>query len=387
MSDIYRVLQLMVDHKASDLYLSGHSPILVKVNGVSHAAGKQRLPEDGPRRMLQDLVAADRIVAFDQTGELNTSIRVPSMGTFRISAMRQRGQCAVVLRYIPEEVPALDELNLPAILGKLVMRKRGLVLMAGATGSGKSTALAAMIEHRNQLAPGHILTVEDPIEYTFVNQLSIINQREVGTDTASLSIALHNAMRQAPDVIMVGEIRDRAAMSAALSYAQSGHLCLATLHAATSYQALHRILSFYPEEVRPLLQGDLASALQAVISLRLLRTFEGTRVPACEVMLNTRSMSELIEKGDVGGMRDLLEKGLTEDGQTFEQDIARLVREGIVAREEGLANADSTSNLLWRLQNTPPPSTGNPVLPAAAARLDAPWAAPAPRTAPPAPDF
>ncbi|MFT4190118.1 MAG: PilT/PilU family type 4a pilus ATPase [Comamonas sp.] len=365
MSDIYRILQLMVDHQASDAYLSGQSPILVKVNGVSHAAGQQRLPEDAPRRMLQDLVPAERLVQFDQTGELNTSVRVPAMGSFRISAMKQRGQCAVVLRYIPEEIPALEELNLPAILARLVMRKRGLVLVVGATGSGKSTALAAMIDHRNALTSGHILTVEDPIEYTFVNQLSIVNQREVGTDTASLSIALHNAMRQAPDVIMIGEIRDRATMTAALSYAQSGHLCLATLHAATSYQALHRILSFYPEEVRPLLQNDLASALQAVISLRLLRTVDGTRLPATEVMLNTRSVAELIEKGDFNGIRETLERGLTEDGQTFEQDIARLIASGRVSREEGLANADSPSNLLWRLQNTPPPSVGHPALPAA----------------------
>jgi twitching motility protein PilU len=243
------------------------------------------------------------------------------------------------------------------ILGDLIMDKRGLILMVGATGAGKSTTLAAMIDHRNERVSGHILTVEDPIEYTYRNKRSVINQREIGPDTASLQTALKNALRQAPDVILIGEIRDRETMSAALAYAQSGHLVLATLHANNSYQALNRILSFYPVEVRPTMLGDLSAALRAIVSQRLLRTPAGSRVPAMEVLLNTALISDLIQKADFSGVRDAMEKSLAEGSQTFEQDLARLIHEGLVSREEGLANADSPNNLLWRLQNDFQPST------------------------------
>jgi twitching motility protein PilU len=237
------------------------------------------------------------------------------------------------------------------ILADLVMEKRGLILMVGSTGAGKSTTLAAMIDHRNENASGHILTVEDPIEYVYKNKRSVVNQREVGPDTASLQIALKNALRQAPDVILIGEIRDRETMSAAISYSQSGHLCLATLHANNSYHALNRILSFYPVEVRPTMLGDLGSALRAIVSQRLLRTHTGGRVPAMEVMLNTALISDLIQKADFSGVREAMEKSLAEGSQSFEQDLARLVADGIVTRTEGMAQADSPNNLLWRLQN------------------------------------
>jgi twitching motility protein PilU len=223
--------------------------------------------------------------------------------------------------------------------------------MVGATGAGKSTTLAAMIDHRNERATGHILTVEDPIEYMYRNKKSVVNQREVGSDTASLQVALKNALRQAPDVILIGEIRDRETMSAAIAYAQSGHLCLATMHANNSYQALNRILSFYPVEVRPTMLGDLAAALRAIVSQRLLRTHTGGRVPAMEVMLNTALVADLIQKADFSGVREAMEKSMAEGSQSFEQDLSRLINDGLVTRNEGVAHADSPNNLLWRLQN------------------------------------
>jgi twitching motility protein PilU len=231
------------------------------------------------------------------------------------------------------------------------MEKRGLLLMVGATGCGKSTTLAAMMDLRNERVSGHILTIEDPVEFVFRNKKSVVNQREVGSDTVSMQTALKNALRQAPDVILIGEIRDRETMSAAIAYAQSGHLCLATMHANNSYQALNRILSFYPVEVRPTMLGDLAAALKAIVSQRLLRTVHGSRTPAVEVMLNTKLVAELIEKGDFSGVKEAMEKSMAEGSQSFEQDLARLINDGLVSRNEGLAHADSPSNLLWRLQN------------------------------------
>ena len=242
-------------------------------------------------------------------------------------------------------------LQLPPVLSELIMEKRGLLLMVGATGAGKSTTLASMMDYRNENVSGHILTIEDPVEFLFKNKKSVVNQREVGTDTVSLQVALKNALRQAPDVILIGEIRDQETMSAAIAYAQSGHLCLATMHANNSYQALNRILSFYPVEVRPTMLGDLAAALRAVVSQRLLRTTAGMRTPAAEVLLNTKLIAELIEKGDFSGVREAMEKSMAEGSQTFEHDIARLIVDGIVDRKEGLAHADSPTNLLWRLQN------------------------------------
>ena len=256
-----------------------------------------------------------------------------------------------MIRYIPNEIPTLDSLNLPPILTGLVMEPRGLLLMVGATGAGKSTTLAAMLDHRNESTRGHILTIEDPIEYLFTNKKSVVNQREVGIDTQSLQVALKNALRQAPDVILIGEIRDRETMSAAIAYAQTGHLCMATMHANNSYQALNRILSFYPAEVRNTMLGDLAAALKAIVSQRLLTTLDGSRTPAAEVMINTKLVSEMIEKGDFSGVKEAMEKSLAEGSQTFEQDIARLIVEGAVTRKEGLLHADSPTNLMWRLEN------------------------------------
>jgi twitching motility protein PilU len=346
-----RILRLMADKKASDVYLSAQAPAMIKINGQTIPINSQVLPPEAPRNLLSELVPSTRIEELTETGELNMAVPLDGVGNFRVSAMRQRGSYAVVIRFVPDEVPSLDSLNVAPILADLVMEKRGLILMVGSTGAGKSTTLAAMIDHRNENASGHILTVEDPIEYVYKNKRSVINQREVGPDTASLQIALKNALRQAPDVILIGEIRDRETMSAAISYSQSGHLCLATLHANNSYHALNRILSFYPVEVRPTMLGDLGSALRAIVSQRLLRTHTGGRVPAMEVMLNTALISDLIQKADFSGVREAMEKSLAEGSQSFEQDLARLVADGIVTRTEGLAQADSPNNLLWRLQN------------------------------------
>ena len=346
-----RILRLMAEKKASDVYLSAHAPAMIKINGQTIPVNSQVLPPEAPLNLLSEIVLATRIEELQETGELNMAVPLEGVGNFRISAMRQRGSYAVVIRYVPSEVPSLDSLNVATILSELIMEKRGLVLMVGATGTGKTTTLAAMMDHRNENATGHILTIEDPIEYVFRNKRSVVNQREIGTDTASLQIGLKNALRQAPDVIMIGEIRDRETMSAAIAYAQSGHLCLATLHANNSYHALNRILSFYPVEARPTMLGDLAAALRAIVSQRLLRTHTGGRVPAMEVMLNTALIADLILKADFSGVREAMEKSLAEGSQSFEQDLARLIRDGLVSRNEGLAHADSPNNLLWRLQN------------------------------------
>ena len=346
-----RILRLMSEKKASDVYLSANSPALIKINGQCVPINNQSLPVEATRNLLAEILPPERMAELDAEGELNMGFPIPGLGRFRVIAMRQRGSIAAVFRYISVDVPPLADLFLPPILGDLIMEKRGLVLMVGATGAGKSTTLASMIDYRNGMVSGHILTIEDPVEFLFKNKKSVINQREIGSDTKSLQVALKNALRQAPDVILIGEIRDRETMSAAIAYAQSGHLCLATMHANNSYQALNRILSFYPVEVRPTMLGDLAAALKSIVSQRLLRNTGGTRVPAIEVMLNTKLISELIEKGDFSGVKEAMEKSMAEGSQSFEHDIARLIVEGVVDRKEGLANSDSPNNLMWRLQN------------------------------------
>ena len=351
MSTMERILRLMGEKKASDVYLSAHAPALIKINGQCLPINNQLLPADAPKALLAEVLPAKRIEELEETGELNMAHAIPGVGNFRVSAMRQRGTYAAVIRYITTDIPPLASLSVPLILGDLIMEKRGLLLMVGATGAGKSTTLASMMDYRNEQVSGHILTIEDPVEFLFTNKKSVVNQREVGSDTKSMQTALKNALRQAPDVILVGEIRDREGMSAAIAYAQSGHLCLATMHANNSYQALNRILSFYPVEVRPTMLGDLGAALKAVVSQRLLRTVHGSRTPAVEVLLNTKLISELIEKGDFSGIKEAMEKSMAEGSQTFEQDIARLIIEGTVDKKEGLAYADSPTNLQWRLQN------------------------------------
>ncbi len=372
MGTMERILRLMAEKKASDVYLSANAPALIKINGECVPINSQLLPVDAPLNLLSEIVPPDRVEELQETGELNMGVPLAGVGRFRISAMRQRGTVAVVIRFIAQQIPKLPTLGLPPLLGELALQKRGLILIVGATGSGKSTTLAAMLDERNESTTGHILTVEDPIEYQFKNKKSIVNQREIGSDTQSLQTALKNALRQAPDVILIGEIRDRETMSAAIAYAQSGHLCLATLHGNNSYHALNRILSFYPVEVRATMLGDLASALRAIVSQRLIRTISGERVPAVEIMLNTKLVAEMIEQGDFSGVRDALEKSMAEGSQTFEQSLAQLIVDGRIDRKEGLAYADSPTNLMWRLQNDFDVATreGNAASQAAAAAED-----------------
>ena len=356
-----RVLRLMAEKRASDVYMSANTPILIKIDGQILQLSDQVLTTGQTRTLLAELLTPQQLEELEDTGELNIGIGISGVGSFRLSAFRQRGSIAAVFRCIPHQIPALESLGVPPLMSKLVLDKRGLILMVGATGTGKSTTLASMIEWRNQQVTGHILTIEDPIEFLFSNKKSIVNQREVGRDTASLQLALKNAMRQAPDCILIGEIRDRETMTSALSYALSGHLVLATLHANNSYHALGRVLSFYSPEARPTLLSDLAAGLRAIVSQRLLRANAGGRVPAVEVLLNTKLVSELIEKGDLPGVKEAMEKSMAQGSQTFEQDLARLITEGVVSRDEGLSYADSPTNLVWRLQNDETPASRAPV--------------------------
>lgn len=353
-----RILRLMAEKGASDAYLSANMPVLIRINGQILQLSDQLLTPSQPRQLIAEVIDANQLGELDATGELNMAVAISKVGSFRLSGFRQRGSIAAVFRHIPHDIPTLDSLNLPPILGKLIQEKRGLILMVGATGTGKSTTLAAMLEQRNQNMSGHILTIEDPLEYLFTNKRSVVNQREVGRDTASLQIALKNALRQSPDCILIGEIRDRETMTAAISYALSGHLVVATLHGNNSYHALNRILSFYTPESRPALLNDLGAGLKAVVSQRLVRAAAGGRVPVTEILLNTKLIAELIEQGDFGGVKEAMEKSIAEGSQTFEEHFSKLIKEGTITREEGLAFADSPTNLLWRLQNDAGPASG-----------------------------
>ncbi|HSH06674.1 MAG TPA: PilT/PilU family type 4a pilus ATPase [Burkholderiales bacterium] len=347
MSAMKRLFQLMSEKNASDIFLSVGAPINIKINGVAMPVNQTVLNADAIRQLLHEVLTERQIREYEEEMELNTAYTLEGVGTYRISAFRQKGTPAVVVRYIPGSVPPIDTLGLPQSLKDIIMQKRGLILMVGATGSGKTTSLAAVLDYRNTQKSGHILTLEDPVEFVFQSKKSIVNQREIGTDTKAFPTALRNALRQAPDCILIGEIRDKDTMSMALQYAQSGHLCLATLHANNSYHALNRIITFYPLENRPTLLLDLSASLQAIISQRLVRTKSGARKPAVEVMLNTRHISELIEQGEVNEIKDAMEKSMAPGSQTFEQALFRLFMDGHISQDEAMANADSPTNMLW----------------------------------------
>src|SRR5215212_2609235 len=347
MSAMKRLFQIMADKKASDIFISVGAPINIKINGNAVPVNQTVMNSDTVRQLLYEVLNERQIKEFEEEMELNTAYALEGVGAFRISAFRQKGSPAVVVRFIPGDVPRFDTLGLPDVLKEIIMQKRGLILMVGATGSGKSTSLSAMLDFRNEQKAGHILTLEDPVEFIFQNKKSIVNQREVGTDTKSFEVALKNALRQAPDCILIGEIRDKQTMGMALAYAQSGHLCLATLHANNSYHAMNRIINFYPLENRPSLLLDLAAALQSIVSQRLVRTKTGQRVAAVEVLLNTRHIAELIEKGEINEIKEALEKSMSPGSQTFEQALFRLFMDGKITQEEAMANADSATNMLW----------------------------------------
>ena len=346
-----RLLQLMAEKKASDLFIAPGSPVNLKINGVSIPVGQQKLDPTAVKNLLREIISEVQWASFEQKRELNMAHGLRGVGSFRISVFQQRGTPAAVIRYIPSDIPAFDTLSLPPVLTELIMEKRGLILVVGATGSGKSTSLASLLDYRNERRSGHILTMEDPIEFIYRNKRSIVNQREIGTDSDSLQIALKNAMRQAPDCVMIGEIRDADTMSAALAYSQSGHLVVSTLHANNSYHALNRVISFYPPDNRRTLLGDLSTSLRCVLSQRLLRAQSGGRVPAAELLLNTSHIAELIEQARVSEIKEAMEKSLAPGSQTFDQSLVRLVREGKVSRDDAIANADSATNLLWLLDN------------------------------------
>ena len=347
-----RLFQLMAEKSASDLYISAGTAIHINIQGTVIPVNQTRMEPDTIKKMAQELMNEEQREQIEQHLELNMSFVVPQVGNFRVNCFWQRGSMALVVRYITDQIPQLESLGLPPGLAEVVMEKRGLLLVVGSTGSGKSTTIAAMLDHRNSRIPGHILTIEDPVEFLFRHKKSIVNQREVPRDTKSYHEALRNALRQAPDCILIGEIRDRETMGMAINYALSGHLCLATLHANNSYHALNRIINLYPREARPNLLQDLAVSLKCIISQRLIRGADGKRVPAVEVLMNTRYTAELIEKGEVGEIKEAMEKSMTPGSQTFEQDLFRLIRENRVSMEEALANSDSPTNLSWLINNS-----------------------------------
>ena len=347
MSAMKKLFSVMAEKKASDIFLSVGAPINIKINGVAMPVNQQMLNAEAVRTLLYEVLNERQIKEYEDEMELNTAYALEGVGAFRISAFRQKGSPAVVVRFIPGDVPKFDTLGLPDVLKEIIMQKRGLILMVGATGSGKSTSLSAMLDLRNEQKPGHILTLEDPVEFIFKNKKSIVNQREVGTDTKSFEVALKNALRQAPDCILIGEIRDKQTMGMALAYAQSGHLALATLHANNSYHAMNRIISFYPLENRPTLLLDMSAALQSIISQRLVRTKTGGRRAAVEVLLNTRHVAELIEKGEINEIKEAMEKSMAPGSQTFEQALFKMFMDGLITQEECMVNADSATNMLW----------------------------------------
>ncbi|MCE1244043.1 PilT/PilU family type 4a pilus ATPase [Oryzomicrobium sp.] len=347
-----KLFQLMAEKQASDVFISAGTPIHIKIQGNTVPVNQQIMDPATIERIAAELMNAEQAHAFAETKEMNLSFGIPHVGNFRINLFRQRGSVSIVIRYIQGNIPPLDQLGLPPVLSELIMAKRGLILLVGATGSGKSTTIASMLDYRNTHRSGHILTVEDPIEFLFKHKKSIVNQREIGMDTADWESALKNAMRQAPDCILIGEIRDKATMQAALAYAQTGHLCLATLHANNSYHALNRIINFFPLENRPALYLDLSVTLKAVVSQRLVKKPDGKRFPAVEILLNTRHIQELIERGEVTAIKEAMEQSLAPGSQTFEQDLFRLYRENTITLDEALANADSPTNLSWLINNS-----------------------------------
>ncbi len=345
MADVTRYLRLMVERDASDLFFYAGAPVHIKIEGQVMPLNAPPLRSGAAREIAFALMNEAQRAEFERTLEMNFALHLPELGRFRANVFRQRGEVAMVIRYIRQRIPKLAELGLPALLGELALEKRGLVLLVGATGTGKSTSLAAMVDHRNERLPGHILTIEDPIEFLHGHKRSVVGQREVGIDTHSYGDALRNALREAPDVILIGEIRDQETMRHALSYAETGHLCLSTLHANHANGALERIVTFFPEAARQQLLLDLALNLRAIVSQRLVSGTGGRRVPAVEILLNTAYVAELILKGRLDSLKEAMAQGAAHGMQTFDQSLYGLYRGGRVTRDEAVHNADSRNNL------------------------------------------
>ena len=339
------LFKLMVDKKASDLFFTTYAPVMIKIDGKIVPVNQMELTPKMVRQAALELMNEQQLEQFTRDLEIDFAVSEAGLGRFRVNVFHQRGNVAMVLRFITPELPNLDELGMPPILKDMVMLRRGLILMVGASGSGKSTTLAAMIDHRNAHAASHIVTIEDPIEFLHMNRKSIVNQREVGLDTHSYEAALRSAMREAPDVVLIGEIRDRKTMQAAIDLAGTGHLCIATLHANNSPETLDRIINMYPTEQHAQVFMDLAQYIRSIISQRLVRSKEGKRVAAVELMLNTAHIAELIHKGDISGVKEAFKQTNEPGMQDFDGALLQLYSSGQVSMEEALANADSRADL------------------------------------------
>ena len=345
------LLRKMVEKEGSDLFITTGFPPAIKVDGTIHKASDEPLSPDQSAMMVRSIMNDKQIREFDATKECNFAITPQGIGRFRVSAFIQQGYVGAVLRTITTEIPTLDGLELPSVLKDVAMNKRGLCIVVGGTGSGKSTTLAAMIDHRNKNTRGHIVSIEDPVEYVHPHEGCVITQREVGVDTDSWHAALKNTLRQAPDVILIGEIRDRETMEYAIQFAETGHLCLATLHANSANQALDRIVNFFPEERRQQLLMDLSLNTKAFVSQRLIPRETGIgRVAAMEVMLNSPLIAELIFKGEVGQIKEIMAKSTRLGMQTFDQALFTLWEDGIISYEEAMRNADSMNELRLRIK-------------------------------------
>ena len=351
-------LNLMAQKNASDLFLSVGAPPSIKIEGATRHIGDKPLAADDVRNMAYSVMNERQMKDFEANWEMNLAIALGDQGRFRINVYRQRGEIAMAVRFITNQIPSIESLNLPQILKDIIMLPRGLVLVVGSTGSGKSTTLASMIDYRNANRTGHILTVEEPIEYVHTHKMSVVDQREIGLDTQSYANALKNAMREAPDVIMIGEIRDRETIQAAIAYAETGHLCLATLHANNANQTLDRIINFFPETARHQLLIDLSLNLKAVIGQRLLRGVKTKRVPAIELLLSSAYISDLIEKGEIASIREAMKQGNEQGMQTFDQALYKLYAAGEITYQEALENADSRTDLSLRVRLEGPAPKG-----------------------------
>ena len=348
--DIGYFLKLMTEKNASDMFLTTGAPVYIKVEGKLYPLGNTGLPAGMVKKIAYSLMDEGQVPAFERDLEFNMAIAVKDTGRFRVNVFKQRGEVGMVIRAIKSEIPNIDQLKLPPVLKDIVMEQRGLVLVVGSTGSGKSTTLAAMIDHRNASTTGHILTIEDPIEFLHRHKKSIVNQREVGLDTHAFHNALKNAMREAPDVILIGEILDATTMESAIAFAETGHLCLATLHSNNADQTLDRILNFFPESAHKNVLMNLSLNLKAVISQRLVIGKDGKRLPAAEILINTPMIRDLIRRGEVHEIKEAMDKSLQEGMQTFDQSLFRLYKEGKVELEEALRKADSRDGLALKIR-------------------------------------
>ena len=349
--EIRDFLKVMVERDASDIYLTVESPAMYRINGVTQPAGDGKLTNEQLEELAKAVMRTDRQrKEFEETMEMNLALAYDDLGRFRVNIFRQRGNVGFVIRQIKVEIVPLDKLGMPPIIKEISMTKRGLVLLVGATGSGKSTTLAGMIDHRNSNEPGHIISVEDPIEFVHRHKKSIVTQREIGFDTHSYANALKNTLRQAPDVILIGEIRDTEAMEAAITLAETGHLCLGTLHSNNANQAIERIMNFFPQERHAQIYLQLALNLRAIISQRLIPSLDGKRAAALEVLMDTPRIKDLIKRGDVDILKDAMEQGIQEGNQTFDQALFVLYKEGKISLEQALINADSANNLRLKVK-------------------------------------